>query len=107
VHSIGKDINGINLLSQLLTVCSAHHETVDFSTFPLLVYSQYLLSQVMKTLVHFGALKNILVDGKPHLGTDRLIPLLCNFRQHLLETNGCINISGSLGISSTYFQILL
>lgn len=74
----------------------------------------------METLVHFGAPKNILVDGKPHLGTDRLIPLLRNFRQHLQglgvsnisnffisETNGCINISGSLGITSTYFQILL
>ncbi|KAM7268686.1 hypothetical protein ACFE04_010852 [Oxalis oulophora] len=38
---------------------------------------------VMKTLVQFGAPKNILVDGKPHLGTDRLIPLLQNFRKHL------------------------
>ncbi|XP_057967597.1 uncharacterized protein LOC131157442 isoform X2 [Malania oleifera] len=38
---------------------------------------------VMKTLVRFGAPKNILADGKPHLGTDRLIPLLQNFRQHL------------------------
>ncbi|CBI15586.3 unnamed protein product, partial [Vitis vinifera] len=38
---------------------------------------------VMKTLVHFGAPESILVDGKPHLGTDRLIPLLRNFRQHL------------------------
>jgi len=74
----------------------------------------------METLVHFGAPKHILVDGKPHLGTDRLIPLLRNFRQHLQglgvsnianffisETNGCINISGSPGITSTYFQILL
>ncbi|XP_043695751.1 uncharacterized protein Cbei_0202 isoform X4 [Telopea speciosissima] len=40
---------------------------------------------VMKTLVQFGAPPNILVDGKPHLGTDRLIPLLRNFRQHLLD----------------------
>ncbi|KAK6236014.1 hypothetical protein SCA6_011351 [Theobroma cacao] len=38
---------------------------------------------IMNTLVHFGAPKNILVDGKPHLGTDRLVPLLRNFRQHL------------------------
>ncbi|KDP38707.1 hypothetical protein JCGZ_04060 [Jatropha curcas] len=38
---------------------------------------------VMKTLVHFRAPKNILVDGKPHLGTDKLIPLLRNFRQHI------------------------
>ncbi|KAG5022190.1 hypothetical protein JHK85_018532 [Glycine max] len=38
---------------------------------------------VMRTLVHFGAPKQILIDGKPHLGTDRLVPLLRNFRQHL------------------------
>ncbi|KAK3221643.1 hypothetical protein Dsin_008668 [Dipteronia sinensis] len=38
---------------------------------------------VMNTLVYFGAPKNILVNGKPHLGTDKLIPLLRNFRQHL------------------------
>ncbi|KAL2936428.1 hypothetical protein RDABS01_011842 [Bienertia sinuspersici] len=38
---------------------------------------------VLRTLVHFGAPRSILVDGKPHLGTDRLVPLLRNFRQHL------------------------
>lgn len=51
-----------------------------------------VLSQVMKTLVRFGAPESILVDGKPHLGTDRLIPLLRNFRQHLQEL-GVSNIS--------------
>ncbi|KAI3444043.1 hypothetical protein Pfo_000708 [Paulownia fortunei] len=40
---------------------------------------------VLKTLVHFGAPCSILVDGKPHLGTDRLIPLLRNFRRYLQE----------------------
>ncbi|XP_065850311.1 uncharacterized protein [Euphorbia lathyris] len=38
---------------------------------------------VMKTLVHFGAPESILIDGKPHLGTDKLVPLLRDFRQHL------------------------
>ncbi|XP_020206992.1 uncharacterized protein LOC109792020 isoform X3 [Cajanus cajan] len=38
---------------------------------------------VMRTLVQFGAPEQILIDGKPHLGTDRLVPLLRNFRQHL------------------------
>ncbi|KAK9275586.1 hypothetical protein L1049_022853 [Liquidambar formosana] len=47
--------------------------------------SNFCFGEVLKTLVHFGAPKNILVDGKPHLGTDRLIPLLRNFRQHLQE----------------------
>ncbi|XP_019170755.1 PREDICTED: uncharacterized protein LOC109166277 [Ipomoea nil] len=40
---------------------------------------------VLKTLVQFGAPKKILVDGKPHLGTDKLVPLLRNFRRHLQE----------------------
>ena len=39
----------------------------------------------MKTLVRFGAPEGILVNGKPHLGTDKLVPLLRNFRQHLQE----------------------
>lgn len=43
------------------------------------------VNQVLRTLVHFGAPPNILVDGKPHLGTDRLVPLIRNFRQHLLK----------------------
>ncbi|KAL8488633.1 hypothetical protein ACS0TY_024794 [Phlomoides rotata] len=38
---------------------------------------------VLNTLVHFGAPPSILIDGKPHLGTDRLVPLLKNFRQYL------------------------
>ncbi|RZC64682.1 hypothetical protein C5167_008372 [Papaver somniferum] len=29
------------------------------------------MTAVMKILVHFGAPENMLVDGKPHLGTDR------------------------------------
>ncbi|CAA6661682.1 unnamed protein product [Spirodela intermedia] len=41
------------------------------------------VQSVMKTLVHFGASPKILVDGKPHLGTDRLVPLVRNFRRHL------------------------
>ncbi|GFP94813.1 uncharacterized protein cbei_0202 [Phtheirospermum japonicum] len=40
---------------------------------------------VLKTLVRFGAPCSILVDGKPHLGTDRLVPLLRNFRRYLQE----------------------
>ncbi|KAJ4873063.1 FAD/NAD(P)-binding oxidoreductase family protein [Raphanus sativus] len=45
---------------------------------------------VLKTLVRFGAPDNILVNGKPHLGTDKLVPLLRNFR-HYLQSAG-VNI---------------
>ncbi|XP_078438743.1 FAD/NAD(P)-binding oxidoreductase family protein isoform X2 [Wolffia australiana] len=41
------------------------------------------VQSVMRTLVDFGAPQKILVDGKPHLGTDKLVPLIRNFRQHL------------------------
>ncbi|GKC21606.1 FAD/NAD(P)-binding oxidoreductase family protein [Tanacetum coccineum] len=36
----------------------------------------FCFGEVMKTLVRFGTPESIFVDGKPHLGTDRLIPLL-------------------------------
>ncbi|KAL3535146.1 hypothetical protein ACH5RR_003607 [Cinchona calisaya] len=47
--------------------------------------NSYSIMTVLKTLVHFGAPKSILVYGKPHLGTDRLVPLLRSFRQYLQE----------------------
>ncbi|XP_075092512.1 RNA polymerase II C-terminal domain phosphatase-like 4 [Nicotiana tabacum] len=43
------------------------------------------IGRVLETLVQFGAPKKILVDGKPHLGTDKLVPLLQNFRRYLEE----------------------
>lgn len=41
--------------------------------------------EVLETLVHFGAPSRILLDGKPHLGTDNLVRLLKNFRGELLR----------------------
>lgn len=43
---------------------------------------------VLETLVRFGAPESILVDGKPHLGTDRLVKILQAFRKHL-QGRGC------------------
>ena len=39
---------------------------------------------MLAALHHFGAPASILVDGKPHLGTDRLIGILRAFRARLL-----------------------
>lgn len=39
---------------------------------------------ILETLVDFGAPEQILVDAKPHIGTDRLRRLLRNFRTFLL-----------------------
>ena len=38
---------------------------------------------VLRTLVRFGAPERILLDGKPHLGTDNLVKLLKGFRAEL------------------------
>lgn len=40
---------------------------------------------VLQTLVRFGAPESILVAGKPHLGTDRMVRILQGFRAHLGE----------------------
>jgi len=40
---------------------------------------------VLEAFVSFGAPERILVDGKPHLGTDRLVRLLKSLRQRLLD----------------------
>lgn len=92
----------------------ACHLSAEGKLFCLLAYSSSLLHfdlrictynlltngpfsfQVLKTLVHFGAPPKILVDGKPHLGTDRLVPLLRNFRQHLKE----------LGVSDSIYCVM-
>ena len=38
----------------------------------------------MPQALHLVLLQDILVAGKPHLGTDRLVRILRRFRQHLL-----------------------
>jgi uncharacterized FAD-dependent dehydrogenase len=40
---------------------------------------------ILETLKRFGAPPSILVDAKPHIGTDRLVVVLRNIRKHLLE----------------------
>lgn len=39
---------------------------------------------VLATFVRFGAAENILVETHPHIGTDKLIRIIRNMRQHLL-----------------------
>ncbi|MEO8585398.1 MAG: FAD-dependent protein [Acidobacteriota bacterium] len=43
------------------------------------------IAVVLETLRRFGAPASILVDAKPHIGTDRLVVVLRNIRKHLLE----------------------
>ena len=43
------------------------------------------IAVVLETLHRFGAPDTILYDGKPHIGTDRLVVVLRNVRRHLQE----------------------
>jgi uncharacterized FAD-dependent dehydrogenase len=43
---------------------------------------------VMKRLVEFGAPERILVDAHPHLGTDKLVAVIKNLRQRVIERGG-------------------
>ena len=45
---------------------------------------------VLETLHRFGAPASILVDAKPHIGTDRLVVVLRNVRKHLLENGATL-----------------
>ncbi|MDQ6991628.1 MAG: FAD-dependent oxidoreductase [Mariprofundaceae bacterium] len=40
---------------------------------------------VLAEFVRFGAKENILVDAHPHLGTDKLVRIVRNMRQHLMD----------------------
>jgi len=43
------------------------------------------LRHVLHTFVRFGARANILIDAHPHLGTDKLVRIVRNMREHLLK----------------------
>ena len=54
------------------------------SIHPCCIYLHALNAlQVLKVLVRMGAPPRILLDGKPHLGTDRLVRMLQQFRAQL------------------------
>ncbi len=55
-----------------------------------------LMRQVLETLVRFGAPEEILLQAKPHVGSDRLRKVLINFRQHLLALGVDIRFSTRL-----------
>ena len=59
------------------------------SLLPPNIRKHHLITKIMQLLpmpqaLHFALLQDILVAGKPHLGTDRLVRILRRFRQHLL-----------------------
>lgn len=51
------------------------------------------IKEVLKTFVRFGASDNVLVDAKPHVGTDVLCRVVKNLREEILSLGGQIFFS--------------
>ena len=47
-----------------------------------------LIRAVLRTFVRFGAPEEILIDAKPHIGTDRLIPVVKAIRARVIALGG-------------------
>lgn len=47
-------------------------------------------SEVLNTLVRFGAKESILYEAKPHIGTDALIHIVKNMREEIIRMGGSI-----------------
>jgi len=47
-----------------------------------------LTEAVLYTFVRFGAPEEILIDSKPHIGTDRLVPVVKAIREHICSLGG-------------------
>ncbi|HEX7412558.1 MAG TPA: FAD-binding protein [Bacteroidia bacterium] len=52
--------------------------------------------KILKTLVHHGADKTILVDAHPHIGTNKLPQIIENIRQCILNFGGEIHFNSKL-----------
>ncbi len=51
---------------------------------------------ILRDFVRFGAPEDILLDAKPHIGTDRLLPMLKNLRAELLSLGAELRFSTRL-----------
>ncbi|MBO6149347.1 MAG: FAD-dependent oxidoreductase [Lachnospiraceae bacterium] len=54
------------------------------------------ITYVLKTFVHFGAERDILIDSRPHIGSDRLCGILKGMREELLSLGAEIRFSSRL-----------
>ena len=51
------------------------------------------VDRILKLLVGFGAVRDILVDAHPHIGTNKLPPIIANMRKTILERGGEIHFN--------------
>lgn len=51
------------------------------------------VDRILKLLVGFGAMKDIMVDAHPHIGTNKLPPIIASMRQCILDHGGEIHFN--------------
>ncbi len=92
VETRAKDVSKLyskGLLNEDSNVCYGEGGAGTFSDGKLYTrVSDARVLQFMESLVRFGAKPDILINNRPHLGTDKLIALLKQVRARLLEL-GC------------------
>jgi hypothetical protein len=64
-----------NIASRRIAImhCFSFH---SFWYFTCVIFFHFKVRSVLSSLVEFGAPERILVDSKPHLGTDRMVTIL-------------------------------
>ena len=51
---------------------------------------------ILRTFVRFGAPQEILIDAKPHIGTDRLAGVVRAMREHILSLGGEVHFGARM-----------
>lgn len=64
------------------------------------------IEYILKLFVKHGADKNILIDAKPHIGTDKLLPMVSSIRQEIEKTGGEIRFSEQLVAVEQYGKLV-
>lgn len=54
------------------------------------------LDEVLKMLVYFGASEDILIDSQPHIGTDKLLAIVKNIRDKILQCGGEVHFEAKV-----------
>ena len=54
------------------------------------------IAHVLRTFVRFGAPRDILIDAKPHIGTDKLAGVVRAMREHILSLGGEVHFGARM-----------
>lgn len=54
------------------------------------------INYIFKEFVKFGADESILVDSKPHIGTDKLVEVVANLRNEVISLGGKVNFNSKI-----------